>query len=130
LDITLLEFAKSLRSNSTKAENYLWLFLRNKQCEGFKFRRQQPIGRYFADFVSCERQLIIEVDGGQHNTYSEKDKARDEWFRKEGYEVLRFWNNEVFKNKDEVLEIIRQKLLSPHLNPLPQGERKSGTKEI
>jgi len=84
-----------------------------------KFRRQEPIGRFIVDFVSYDRKLVIELDGGQHDLNKEKDKKRDVWFKNQGYEVLRFWDNEVFKNKDEVLEIIRKKLLTPHLTSSP-----------
>jgi very-short-patch-repair endonuclease len=76
--------------------------------EGLKFRRQQPIGNYIADFVCFERRLVIEVDGGQHASAEDRDKERDDWFDKQGFRVLRFWNNEVFKNTDGVLEKIRQ----------------------
>ena len=63
------------------------------------------------------------MDGGQH--YFDKDKERDEWLKNQGYEVIRFWDNEVLKNKDAVLEVIREKLITPHPDPLPQGERNS-----
>ena len=124
----LTELAKNLRKKSTDTENYLWLFLRNRQIEGIKFRRQEPMGRFILDFVSYERKLGVEVDRGQHILDQEKDKERDEWLRSQGYEVLRFWDHEVLKNKDGVLEVIREKLLTPHPGPLPQGERKSSKK--
>jgi len=122
----LTELAKTLRKRSTDTENYLWLFLKNRQIEGIKFRRQEPLGRYIVDFVSYESNLVIEVDGGQH--YFDKDKERDEWLKNQGYEVIRFWDNEVLKNKDAVLEVIREKLITPHPDPLPQGERNSSKK--
>ena len=56
--------AKNLRKNSTEIENYLWKYLRNRQMEGFKFRRQQPIGKYIVDFVNFEKKIVVEVDGG------------------------------------------------------------------
>ena len=115
--------AKTLRKNVTDAENYMWLFLRNRQIEGVKFRRQETIGSYIVDFVSHERKLIIELDGGQHALSVEKDGKRSKWFNEHGYEVLRFWNNEVLQNKDGVLEAVRQKLLTPHLSSSPsRGE--------
>jgi len=116
--------AKNLRKQSTHTEDYLWLFLKNRQLEGAKFRRQEPIGKYIADFVSFEYKLIIEVDGGQHIENEKEDKIRDEWFKQQGYEVLRFHNNEVLKNKDGVLEVIREKLLAPHLASPAGGEGK------
>ena len=62
-----IALARGLRKRQTDAERVLWNKLRNKQMEGVKFRRQQPIGSYIVDFVSLERKLIIEIDGGQHN---------------------------------------------------------------
>lgn len=104
--------AQKLRKNSTDTEKYLWKYLRGKQLEGFKFRRQHPFGRYIVDFINLERKIIIEVDGGQH-LENKKDKLRDKWLKEQGYEVLRFWDNEVLTNIKSVLEVIRGKLLSP-----------------
>lgn len=122
----LRNIVRKLRKKSTDTENYLWRFLRGRQSGGFKFRRQEPIGRYIVDFINYERKLVIELDGGQHIINKEKDKIRDRWLKSQGYEVLRFWDNEVLKNKEVVLEIIREKLVSPHPDPLPQGERVDG----
>ena len=66
--------------------------------------------------------MVIELDGGQH-VLDARDKVRDEWLRAEGYEVLRFWDHQVFNNLEGVLEKIRNALLTPHPAPLPQGER-------
>jgi len=90
--------------------------------EGVKFRRQEPMGNYIADFVSHEMKIVIELDGGQHTEKNKKDKERDDWLKSQGYEVLRFWDNEVFKNRDGVLGIIRRKLLAPHLTSPTRGE--------
>ena len=105
--------ARNLRKNSTEAEKILWQRLRNKQLEGFKFRRQQILGRYIVDFVNFERKLVIELDGSQHALEKERDRKRDHWLEAQGFEVLRYWNNEVFENLDGVLETVREKLLSP-----------------
>lgn len=107
-----IAIAQKLRKNSTDTEKYLWKYLRGKQLEGFNFRRQHPFGRYIVDFVNLERKIIIEVDGGQH-LENKKDKLRDKWLKEQGYEVLRFWDNEVLTNIKSVLEVIRGKLLSP-----------------
>ena len=107
-----IKFAKNLRKNVTDTEKYLWKFLRGNQLEGFKFRRQQPIGKYIIDFVNLERKIIIELDGGQ-DLENKEDQLRDRWLEEQGYEVLRFWDNEVFMNIEGVLEFIRKKLLSP-----------------
>ncbi|MBI4743833.1 MAG: endonuclease domain-containing protein [Actinobacteria bacterium] len=98
---------KQLRKNLTDAERLLWRHLRAKQLEGMKFRRQEPIGKYIVDFVCFEKKVIIEVDGGQHSEETEKDNERDEWFKIQGFKVLRFWNNEVLTNTEGVLEAIR-----------------------
>jgi len=101
--------ARELRQRQTEAEKTLWARLRNRQLEGVKFRRQQPIGRYVVDFTSFENRIIVEIDGGQHNGRGimEKDKERTLWLKGEGYHILRFWNNEILKNIDGVLEVIR-----------------------
>lgn len=105
--------ARKLRKNSTKTENLLWRRLRNRQLAGFKFRRQQPVGSYIVDFINFEKKIVIEIDGGQHAKFKNKDKKRNEWLYKEGFEVMRFWNNEVFENLDSILEVIRDKLITP-----------------
>ncbi|MBN1228092.1 MAG: endonuclease domain-containing protein [Deltaproteobacteria bacterium] len=105
----------------------LWRYLRAKQMEGLKFRRQQPIGRYIVDLACLEKKIIIEVDGGQHVVERRQDTERDEWLRSQGFKVLRFWNNEVLTNTQGVLEVVRINCLShshPPLNPLPSREGK------
>ncbi len=118
----LIGVARRLRKHSTDTEAHLWRYLRDRQIEGFKFRRQQPVGSYVVDFVNLEKKVVIELDGGHHILHP-GDKIRDEWFRAEGYKVLRFWDNQVFTNLEGVLETIRDALLTPHPDPLPQGER-------
>jgi very-short-patch-repair endonuclease len=100
--------AKTLRKNATHAENILWNRLRARQIEGLKFRRQQPIENVIVDFVNFEKRVVIEVDGGQHAIEKNKDKKRDRVLKDMGFKILRFWNNEVIENTDEVLEHIRQ----------------------
>jgi very-short-patch-repair endonuclease len=103
-----LAFARKLRQSQTDAEKALWARLRSKQLQGVKFRRQQPLGSYIVDFVSFERKIIIEIDGGQHNEREarKRDGARAAWLKGRGYHVLRFWNNEVLRNMEGVLEKI------------------------
>ena len=72
-----------------------------------KFRRQAPIGQYVVDFVNHERKLIVELDGGQHLDQREADDARTQWLESEGFNVLRFWNRDVFLSLDSVLKTIR-----------------------
>ena len=107
----LTHYAKQLRKNSTKAEALLWGRLRAKQMHGIKFRRQQPIEDYIVDFVSFEKRIVIELDGGQHKTNTRKDNERDRFLAENGFIVLRFWNNDVFDNLEGILEVIRKKCL-------------------
>jgi very-short-patch-repair endonuclease len=97
--------ARSLRRTSTEAEKKLWGLLRGRRFDGYKFRRQAPIGRYIADFVCFERRLIVELDGSQHAD-SAHDAKRDAWLRDDGYRVVRIWNNELNENHDGVGESI------------------------
>jgi very-short-patch-repair endonuclease len=117
----VLKIAKNLRKRPTEAEQFLWKHLRARQLEGLKFRRQEPIDIYTADFVCYERRIVIEVDGGQHAPEKEKDTKRDKWLKAQGFKVLRFWNNEVLKNMDGVLEVIREKCLKHPTPPVKGG---------
>jgi len=107
----LTKYAKSLRKKSTKAETLLWHKLRSRQLEGIKFRRQQPIDDYIVDFVSFEKRIVIELDGGQHAKQHQKDQLRDKRLTENGYTVLRFWNNDILENIEGVLQSIRQNCL-------------------
>ena len=120
--------AKALRKDFTDTERLLWKYLRAKQMEGYKFRRQEAIGRYIVDFVCQQKRMVIEVDGGQHSTEKERDNERDKWLEGKGYKVLRFWNNEVLANTEGVLDIIRDCLNHPPLTPpLKGGEIMGGS---
>ncbi|HTO31308.1 MAG TPA: DUF559 domain-containing protein [Pararhizobium sp.] len=101
--------ARNMRADSTLAENLLWQVLRNRQLEGFKFKRQVPLNGYILDFVCFEAKLIIEVDGFQH-AESVGDRVRDALFRNEGFRILRFWNEDVVKNLDGVCLTILSEL--------------------
>ncbi len=100
-----VERAKTLRKEMTDAERRLWYRLRAHRFEGLKFKRQVPIGPYIADFANLRAKIVIEVDGGQHNE-SQRDEVRDRFLNEQGFRVLRFWNNEVLRSTDEVLEVI------------------------
>jgi very-short-patch-repair endonuclease len=102
--------ARCLRSESTEAENKLWNALRNRQVDGAKFRRQVPIGRYFADFCCHHAKLIVEVDGSQHAEQVRYDAARTADLEGRGFRVLRFWNADVLKALPAVTDIIREEL--------------------
>jgi len=122
-DKNLLSNARTLRTQQTEAEQRLWYHLRAHRFLGLKFKRQKPMGRYIVDFVCLEQRLIIEIDGGQHAEQLDDDRRRDAWLRRQGYTVLRFWNNEVMQQLDAVLEQIRGALtVSPSPpTPLPQA---------
>ena len=77
------KFARTMRTDSTKAQNLLWQALRNRQLEGLKFKRQVPLGGYILDFLCLEARLIVEVDGGQH-AESARDAERDAYFESQG----------------------------------------------
>jgi crossover junction endodeoxyribonuclease RuvC len=103
------DFARALRIDQTDVETRLWARLRNRQLDGHKFRRQEPILGYVADFVCREKALIIELDGGQH-AEAKRDAIRDRMLQQAGFRVLRFWNNELIENLDGVLSHIRTAL--------------------
>ena len=100
---------RRLRRQGTDAEMKLWLSLRDRRLGGFKFVRQEAIEAFIVDFVCRDKKVIVEVDGGQHSE-SAKDRVRDEILRTAGYRVLRFWNSDVLKNKNGVLEVIADAL--------------------
>ena len=110
------DFARRLRRNLTDAERKLWFHLRNRALMGCKFRRQQPIGPYVADFVCFERGLIVEADGGQHSDVR-ADECRTCYLRSHGYRVLRFWNNDVLTRTEAVLEQIHATLARNVVGP-------------
>lgn len=106
--MTLLANAKILRKNSTPGEIKLWSHLRSRRFMGLKFRRQCPLGSYIVDFICIEKKLIIELDGGQHNenTQQDYDKRRTEFLNGLGFNVIRFWNNEILLQFDAVMDRI------------------------
>ena len=121
--------ARRLRRDMTLAERTLWHALR-ESLPGHHWRKQVPFGPYVADFCSHPARLIIEVDGGQHAEAGEYDRARTRFIERQGYRVLRFWNNDVTGNINGVLETIARALeVAPSPSqplagslPLPMGE--------
>lgn len=104
--------ARELRRGMTLAERTLWRVLKDRQLGGFRFRRQHPVGPYIVDFVCLEAGLVIEVDGGQHMDAA-TDRVRDAFLQREGFHVLRFWNNEVMANLDGVRALMLRWLGHP-----------------
>ncbi|WP_172458254.1 endonuclease domain-containing protein [Legionella quinlivanii] len=102
----LNEYARSLRRNMTDAENRMWYYLRNRRLCGYKFVRQYVIGNYIVDFICRDKNLIIEVDGGQHMKALSYDEQRSLFLESCGYRIFRVWNHEVFNNIQGVRERI------------------------
>ncbi len=107
-----LEYAKQNRKEPTEEENIIWQELRNRQINGFKFRRQHPIAGYIPDFVCLEAKLIVEIDGEYHNDKEQQefDVARQEWLNENGFDMIRFTNLEVNKYLPAVLNKIAEGL--------------------
>jgi very-short-patch-repair endonuclease len=102
----LLAHSRALRRDFTDAERKLWWLLRNREFAGAKFRRQYPIAGFIDDFCCFESQLVFELDGGQHAERREADQQRTKLLEREGYRIFRFWNEQVLKEPDEVMEQI------------------------
>lgn len=111
---SLFRNAYELRKNPTEAEEILWSYLRDRQMEGVKFRRQHPLKEYVPDFYVNELKFAIELDGGYHNDKVQKfyDKDREEVIASYKIVILRFTNEEVIFNIDSVLAIIREKIIA------------------
>ncbi|MFG6447058.1 endonuclease domain-containing protein [Roseateles sp. BYS180W] len=98
--------ARQLRREMTDCEQQLWACLRAKRLDGWKFRRQAPVGRYIADFVCFQARLIVELDGAHHHDQQEHDASRDAWLRSQGFEILRVWNSQWLSQREAVLGLI------------------------
>ena len=98
-DPSLISFARDLRSNSVKAEVYLWKILKQSKS-GYKFTRQKPILHYIADFYCHELLLVVEIDGSTHNHPDNAlhDRRRDRDMQAIGLKVVRLWDRDVLKN--------------------------------
>ncbi len=100
------ELARKMRRKPTAAEDLLWDRLRSKRLQGLKFRRQHPIGRFIVDFYCVEAGLAIEVDGPVHQHRAEEDRARQEHLESRGVKFLRFSNDDIAADIDQVLRTI------------------------
>ena len=110
---SIKQFSRDLRNNLTEAEKKLWRHLRQSQFHGLKFRRQEPVDGYIADFICLEKRIIIELDGGQHAEAEVYDQKRTSTIEAAGFKVLRFWNNDVLKNIEGVLSSLEIELQVP-----------------
>ena len=109
----LLARARWMRANPTDAERCLWRVLRDRRLSAFKFRRQQVIEPYIADFVCFEQRLIVEADGSQHSD-NKDDLRRDAFLHAQGFRLLRFWNNDILARQESVAAAIFEHLAVPH----------------
>jgi adenine-specific DNA-methyltransferase len=102
----LRQWVREMRVGMTDAEALLWKMLRNRRIASAKFRRQHPIGNFILDFYCPEKKLCVELDGGQHVEAMNYDKQCDAWLNARGIRVLRFWNDQVLRETEDVLEVI------------------------
>ena len=102
----VIAHAKELRRELTPLERKLWSRLRAHRMKDVHFRAQHAIGNYVVDFCAARKKLIIELDGSQHLEQEDYDKERTRFLESKGYRVLRFWNNDVTKDMDAVLNTI------------------------
>ena len=126
----LLQFAKSMRHAATDAENLLWQLLRAKRFMNLKFRRQHVIKPYIVDFYCHEIGLVIEVDGGQHNTEDGRayDVERTQFLEALDLTVVRYWNSDVLERMDVVLEDLWRVCSElKQTSPLPSPKRRGNT---
>ena len=112
--IMLKTYARNLRKEKIDAEIKLWQLLRDRRLLGYKFRRQYWIQNYRVDFICLEKKLIIELDGCQHMNNEKYDLERIRQLSSLGFNVLRFWNNDIYDNIDEVMDKLYSFLKYPH----------------
>jgi very-short-patch-repair endonuclease len=121
-----LDLKRRLRSDMTGPETRLWPRLRARQLQRLKFRRQHGIGPYIVDFYCPEQSLVIEVDGDSHADADQivKDQLRDRYFQSLGLHVIRYFNDDIVKNLDGVLEDLAERLSSGSTSPRPSLRRR------
>jgi very-short-patch-repair endonuclease len=116
--------SRQLRRDATPAERHLWQHIRARQLCEVRFNRQFPVGPFICDFVSRERRLVIELDGGQHALALEYDRRRTRFLNEQGYTVIRFWNADVLDNIEAVLARI-ELALAAMPSPGPSRRREA-----
>ena len=95
-----------MRRDLTNAEKLFWWEVKDRRLDGYKFRRQHPVGPYIADFACIEVKLVVEIDGGQHADAKHYDQKRDTYLQSRGFRVLRFWNADVLTNMEGVIDTV------------------------
>ena len=101
---------RSGRGSLTETERLFWAFARDRRLIGYKFRRQHPIGPYFADFVRLKAMLVVELDGGQHREQVTYDEARTRYIESKGFRVVRYWDHEMLLDAELVLDDVLRHL--------------------
>jgi len=114
--------ARKLRREATDAERRLWSAVRDRRLNGYRFRRQYPIGPFIVDFACTKERLIVEADGGQHSD-SKTDDARTAWLESRGWRVVRFWNNEILQNPEGVIDAILRELRGDDPHPAAASQQ-------
>jgi very-short-patch-repair endonuclease len=124
-----IQRARRLRTDAPVPERILWGILRESRLGGLKFRRQHPIGPFFADFYCHDANLVVELDGMSHDGRGEADRRRETFLRRQGLKVVRVGNDDVLRDIEAVaIAILKGAGLSPdcangpHPGPLPKGE--------
>ena len=110
-----------MRHGMTDAENLMWRLLRGRRLADAEFRRQHPVGCYILDVYCHDHNSCVELDGSQHIEQEEYDLARAAWLNEQGRTTLRFWNNQVLSETENVMEAIYLALTSTHLSPVGEG---------
>jgi very-short-patch-repair endonuclease len=116
----MMHRAGELRKEATSAETILWAQLRGNKINGVGFRRQHAIGKYVTDFCSPKTRLVIELDGSQHVEQANQDKERSEYLAAQGYQVIRFWNEDVINDIEGVnlaIQRVLEKGSRPRMRP-------------
>jgi very-short-patch-repair endonuclease len=121
--------ARELRKTATPAEQKLWQVLRRKTINGFRFRRQFPLGPYFGDFVCLPARLVIEIDGDTHTSDEARayDERRTRWLTGQNFRVMRFWNIDVFQNLEGAVEQIEHAVREATPPPTPSRKGRGST---
>ena len=122
LPTTTLENSRRLRRKMTDAERRLWGLIRAGQLDGLKFRRQHPIPPYIVDFCCVEKNLVIELDGSQHNAQSDLPRIRA--LASRGWRMIRFWDNDVLLATEAVVEAVWNAACGPYPHPNPSPDVK------
>ena len=114
-------FAREQRANAVQAETIIWRALRNRGCDGAKFQRQVPLGKYIVDFVCFERRLIVEIDGPTHEGVEAQaaDASRDAWLSQQGFRNVRLANELVIASTELAVGRIREAIALSRDPPHP-----------